>query len=1086
MADSKQERYKLEMKIGEGAMGKVWLATDTLLDRPVAIKYPRLAHSPIRKEQLLREARIHASLNHPNIATLYDFFIDEGENRFYLVMEYVAGKPLSEILESGKLLPFDIILDIAMGVLRALSYAHRRGIVHRDIKPANVMIADDVKLADFGLANLKSLLQRGTGFMAGTPAYMAPEQIEGRSIDGRADLYSLGVMLFEMITGGHLPFDYGDEVKLLKAHLIAPPTPISQFSPTVPLVLEHTIMRLLAKDPEDRYPSADVLMNVLDSIHARLKFSKPHLQLLDHDSKALVGRTRELKQMEAVWDQVRTSGTPRLLVMRGEMGIGKSRLVAEFLRNIVDKGFVALIGRCDELGVPYTPFAEILATIFYTGSLKSPTIAEQLERILSRVPGLPPLLNIPPSALAKDVPKDPRQTQWQFFEMMQVVLAELGPTVIFLEDAALLDEASVALTRYLIRHARHVPLLLIAACRDDGGGIPWLRSFRTDERDLMTLQSLSVASIREYLTHLLDGLVSDAVVSTVHKRSDGIPSYIEAIAGPLIEAGDFYQSESGEWQYTPTEKTGPLAPKLMNLFAQRLGKLKEKSRQALAVAAVIGSEFDFDIWLAVLGGDSKVTLALDVLDEALGMRILRDAGYNCYIFHPIDVAQVLASYLTAPRRRHLHRQIAQILSNKQGDPALTAHHYEQAGLVREAARYLEVAGAKWWVEVSLSMEQPMAANAINQAIAHYERAVALAASQESYEALGNLYRIKGAWAESIRAFRQALTLARQARDMTSQARILNSLSFVLCLYDHYKDAYQAAVAVLKLPGVSEIACAVAQSILGFISWSVGRLIEADEWCSKAVETLLKHGEELSLAAAYSRLGLVHFSRGKFSEAKAAFERSLEIRRRLGDYWEQAYCLNNLAKVAVDQGDFESATSLLASAQQLFEKIDSQDGLMVVYTNQARALLRQGRADEALPLLVKAHRLALKIKKLSAYGLSDIYLLIAQASISHGEMSRAKDATDEAMKLVEAAGNQEYIAIAQATLAQIYSAQGDRAKAKAMYKKALALFEQVGSPAGLLRTKLNYAQFLAAEGWTHSAAALEKEARDEAARIGVYL
>ncbi len=329
MADSRPERYRLERKISsKGSFGDLWLATDTFLDRFVAIKCPKAAHDPGLRERFLAEARMLARLNHPNITQIYDALFDEGENRFYLVMEYVDGKDLAEIIRAGTPLPLDIVLDIAMGILRALSYAHGQGIVHRDVKPANVMIADDVKLTDFGLANLKAILQRRTDFIAGTVAYMSPEQIEGRAIDGRADLYSLGVTLFEMITGGRLPFDCADRDEMLKAHLNVVPIPLSTFAPTIPPVLEQVIMRLLAKDPEDRYPSAEALMDVLDSIHVGPKLSNLPVQLTP-----FVGREAVLAEIK---DRLQDPDC-RLLTLVGPGGSGKTRLAVKAAAAQLDR-----------------------------------------------------------------------------------------------------------------------------------------------------------------------------------------------------------------------------------------------------------------------------------------------------------------------------------------------------------------------------------------------------------------------------------------------------------------------------------------------------------------------------------------------------------------------------------------------------------------------------------------------------------------------------------------------------------------------------------------------------------------------------
>jgi predicted ATPase len=319
---SRPQRYRLERMISDkGSFGDVWLATDTTLDRYVAVKRPKGTYGLECRELCLSEARMLARLNHPNITTIHDVPFDESERRLYLVMEYVEGKDLEEFITKGPL-PLDLALDVAVGVLRALRYAHDRGVVHRDVKPSNIMITDTdpgVKLLDFGLADLKHILQQETHYLVGTPAYMAPEQIEGRSIDGRADLYGLGVVLYQMIVGC-LPFDCADEVEMLGAHLHTAPIPLRTLAPTVPPPIERIVLRLLAKDPEDRYSSAKAAIDALGAIHVASRLSNLPVWLTP-----FVGREAELV---AIAERLGAADC-RLLTVIGPGGIGKTRLAVE-------------------------------------------------------------------------------------------------------------------------------------------------------------------------------------------------------------------------------------------------------------------------------------------------------------------------------------------------------------------------------------------------------------------------------------------------------------------------------------------------------------------------------------------------------------------------------------------------------------------------------------------------------------------------------------------------------------------------------------------------------------------------------------
>jgi eukaryotic-like serine/threonine-protein kinase len=255
-------RYELTHLIARGGMAQVYRARDRLLDRPVAIKvlFPELSVDRAFVERFRREAQAAANLSHPNIVPVFDWGEDGGT--YFIVMEYVDGQPLSAVLRAAGTLPPARVADVGGHVAAALSYAHRHGVIHRDVKPGNVLITEDqqVKVTDFGIARAvnteESLTQ--TGAVMGTATYFSPEQAEGVGVDARSDIYSLGVVLYEMVAG-RPPFLGDTPVAVASKHVRDHPPRLRELAPMVPPALEAVIMKAMAKSPADRYATADDL-----------------------------------------------------------------------------------------------------------------------------------------------------------------------------------------------------------------------------------------------------------------------------------------------------------------------------------------------------------------------------------------------------------------------------------------------------------------------------------------------------------------------------------------------------------------------------------------------------------------------------------------------------------------------------------------------------------------------------------------------------------------------------------------------------------------------------------------------------------
>jgi serine/threonine-protein kinase len=260
-------RYRIERKLGAGGMADVYLAEDQELGRRVAIKILNSRHGNDDQfiERFRREAKNAAALNHPNIVSIYDR--GEAEDTYYIAMEFLDGRTLKELIVGRGAAPINVAIEYARQILSALRFAHRHGIVHRDIKPHNVLVDGEgrVKVTDFGIARAGTSQMTETGSIVGTAHYLSPEQAKGGEVDPRSDLYSLGVVLYELLTG-KTPFDGETPVEIAMKHLSTPPKPPSQLRPDIPRELDMVVMRALAKNPDERYQSADEMEGDLERV----------------------------------------------------------------------------------------------------------------------------------------------------------------------------------------------------------------------------------------------------------------------------------------------------------------------------------------------------------------------------------------------------------------------------------------------------------------------------------------------------------------------------------------------------------------------------------------------------------------------------------------------------------------------------------------------------------------------------------------------------------------------------------------------------------------------------------------------------
>jgi beta-lactam-binding protein with PASTA domain/predicted Ser/Thr protein kinase len=327
-------RYEVLERVGTGGMAEVYRARDDLLGRDVAVKVlsERFAGDRSFVERFRREAQAAANLNHPNIVSLYDYGSDNGT--YFIVMEYIDGRPLDDVIRAeGALLP-ERATDIAADVAQALQRAHSSGLVHRDIKPSNIMITSSgqTKVTDFGIA--RAMARDGeqtmtqTGMVIGTAAYLSPEQAQGRPVDARSDVYSLGCVLYEMLTA-RPPFTGDTPLSIAYKHVREDPAPPSRTNPDVPRPLDAVVMKAMAKNPDNRYPTAMELKTDLDRFLAGQKVEATPLLSDDTVVGDRVAATSVLREPEYEPEERRRNVLP--LVLLGLLLVGLLGALAWFV-----------------------------------------------------------------------------------------------------------------------------------------------------------------------------------------------------------------------------------------------------------------------------------------------------------------------------------------------------------------------------------------------------------------------------------------------------------------------------------------------------------------------------------------------------------------------------------------------------------------------------------------------------------------------------------------------------------------------------------------------------------------------------------
>ena len=907
------ERYQVESELGRGGMGTVYRAHDSTLNRDVALKL--MSNTDLGTQgraRLLNEAQTVAQLDHPNIVTVFD--AGEYEGKPYIVMQLVEGGTLHEH-RPDKL---DEILQIVKQVCAALDYAHESGVIHRDLKPENVALSEDgtAKLMDFGLARSVASRMTSEGNIVGTVFYMAPEQAMGKELDGRADLYALGVMLYELTTG-ELPFVDENPIAVITQHINSPVVPPRAKNEDLPPYVDRLILKLLEKDPQDRPKSAAAVLEILESpdeAHDELREGKD-ISVLDRIVRGrIVGRKDEYEEARALWREVE-NGVGQTLLISGEPGIGKTRLMREVVTQSEVSGGRALVGEASaESNTPYGAFAQMVRKALDQQSKNGVELPDfVLDDVLDLAPDLRPYYpDIEPNPEL-----DPESEQTRLLENMVAfwsAFSDESPVLLVLDDAHWADSSSIAMFQHLARRTKGQPVMMLATYREIE-----LREARPFNEMLLELNRQRIGTRiklarldKEETRAMLEAIFNDEITSEfldgIYRETDGNPFFIEEVCRALVESGKLY-FEDGEW-HRPSMDELEIPQGIQVAVESRLTKLPEDAQETLRMAAVLGREFDYEVLIAASDLDEDAIIdAIELADRAQMVQEGRED--TLYEFVHALVPQSIRENTHRLRLRKLHKRAASAYEAVQPENYESlAFHHSEGGNDSQALHYYTLAG-----------ERALDNYANQDAVNHFTAALNL--TDDDIETVDLLTQLG-----------------------ESQARLSHHSEAT----QTWKQAIGLSIEQGNLDHAAELFARSSRAI-----WQAGDTQAGLDTCREGLKVVEGAPDGPGLAHLLAETARAYFFNGVKEEVEPYAERALEMADQFDLLAVRADSLITLGSTK-DQGSDEATTLLeeaiqiAESANLLTEAMRGRNNLGVVHTGN-------GNYEKAIEGYVRAAELA---------------------------------------------------------------------------------------------------------------------------------